>query len=75
MGNLASRVVAMVAQGFLGVLLGFRYWPSAAIGAISYSSLATSFVGRSFGLVAADWLIKTFMALDRRLVSYRAHSA
>jgi hypothetical protein len=71
----AIDVLAMTGLGFVGVLMGFAYWPSTAIAAVSYSSLATSFVGRSFGLVASEWLIRTLMSLDRRLISSRVGSA
>ena len=54
-----------------------RYWPSAAIASVSYSLLATSFLGRSFGLVASEWVIRTLKSVPatRRLVSSRAESA
>jgi transcriptional regulator with XRE-family HTH domain len=71
----AIDVLAVVGLGCAGMLLQFPFWPATAIGALSYSSLATSFFGRSFGLAAADWLFRTLMSLDRRLVSSRAHSA
>ena len=67
---------AMLGLGFAGRYLGFSYWPSAAVGAVSYSILATSIVGRSFGLVAAEWILKTLRSMPsaRRLVSSRAES-
>lgn len=63
--------------GWLGVLLGFDYWPSVAIAAVSYTVLGTSFMGRSVGLVASQWLIRALKSVPgtRRLVSSRAEGA
>lgn len=63
--------------GFMGVLAGFSYWPSAAIVAVSYSSLATFFLGRSFGLAASEWILKALQSLPgtRRLLSSRTENA
>lgn len=68
---------AMFGLGLLGIVLGFTYWPSVAVASVSYSVLATSFVGRSVGLVASEWLIRTLKPAQatRRLVSSRAESA
>jgi hypothetical protein len=73
----AIDLTMMVGLGFLGVLAGLSHWPSAAIASISYSLLATSFIGRSFGLVASEWLIRAVKAIPvgRRLTSSRAESA
>ena len=83
-GRHRERVIAVLIDlsatfglGWLGVPLGFAYWPSVAVVAVSYTALATSFVGRSFGLVASQWLIRTLKSVPaaRRLVSSRAGSA
>ena len=68
---------AMTGLGFAGTLLGFRFWPFTAVAAVSYSVMATSFLGRSFGLVASEWLFRTLRSIPaaRRLVSSRAESA
>jgi transcriptional regulator with XRE-family HTH domain len=68
---------AMLGFGFAGVLLGFPYWPSTAVAAIAYSLIATAFLGRSFGLAAADWIFRTLGSIPatRRLLSSRAQSA
>jgi len=73
----ALDVPAMFGLGFAGALLGFGYWPSTAAAAVGYSVLATAFLGRSFGYVAAEWIIKTLGAIPatRRLLSSRAQSA
>lgn len=73
----ALDLAAVSVLGSLGALLGFSYWPSVAVGSVSYLVLSTSFVGRSFGLVASEWLIRTLRSLParRRLVSSRAESA
>jgi transcriptional regulator with XRE-family HTH domain len=67
----------MLALGQVGVLAGFGYWPSTAVAAVAYSSLATFFTGRSFGLVASEWLIRTLQSMPgtRRLLSSRPESA
>ena len=72
----AIDLTAMAGFGFLGRLAGFSYWPSAAIAAMSYSLLATSFIGRSFGLVASEWIVRTLKSLPatRRLASSRAET-
>jgi len=73
----AIDLTAMVGFGFLGVLAGLTYWPSAAIASVSYSLLATVFIGRSFGLVASEWAIRTLKSVPatRRLASSRVESA
>lgn len=67
---------AMLGLGFAGTLMGLHFWPSTAMFAMSYSVLATFFVGRTFGLVASEWILKTLksMPATRRLVSSRAES-
>ena len=66
----------MLGLGGVGLLAGFGYWPSAAVAAVAYSSLATFFTGRTFGLVASEWMIRTLQSMPatRRLLS-RAESA
>jgi hypothetical protein len=73
----ALDLPVMFGVGFAGTLLGFGYWPSTATVAVAYSVLATAFLGRSFGYVAAEWIIKTLGAIPatRRLLSSRAQSA
>jgi transcriptional regulator with XRE-family HTH domain len=68
---------AMFGLGFAGTLLGFGFWPSTTAAAVGYSVLATAFLGRSFGYVAAEWIIKTLASIPatRRLLSSRAQSA
>lgn len=75
--GVAIDLVAMLAFGLLGVLLGFGYWPSTAIASMAYTALASSIIGRSFGLVASEWLLRTLKSLPaaRRLVSSRAQNA
>ena len=67
----------MLGLGYAGVLAGVSYWPSAAMAAVVYSSLATFFLGRTFGLVASEWTLKTLQALPgtRRLLSSRTENA
>jgi transcriptional regulator with XRE-family HTH domain len=83
-GRHRTRLVAvaidaplMLGLGFAGVLVGFSYWPSAAVGAVSYSSLATFFIGRTFGMAASEWILKTLHSLPstRRLLSSRTENA
>ena len=83
-GRHRTRLVAIVIDaplmftlGFAGVLAGFAYWPSTAIAAVSYASLATFFLGRSFGLVAAEWIFRALQSLPgtRRHLSSRTENA
>ena len=68
---------AMFGLGFAGVFLGFNYWPSTAVAAVCYSVVATALLGRSFGLVASEWIFRTVghMRGARRLLSSRAQNA
>ena len=70
----ASLVLGL---GFVGVLSGFAYWPAAAIAGVSYTSIGTFFLGRSAGLAAAEWILKTLQSLPgtRRLLSSRTENA
>jgi hypothetical protein len=72
----AIDLTAMAGFGYLGVLAGFSYWPSAAIASVSYSLLATAFIGCSFGLVSSEWLIRIVKSvpMTRRLTSSRAET-
>jgi transcriptional regulator with XRE-family HTH domain len=67
----------MLALTLCAVFAGLAFWPSAALVALSYSVLGTALLGRSFGLVAWEWLVRTLrsMPVTRRLVSSRAESA
>ena len=73
----AIDLAAMIGLGLLGMFIDLRFWPSAAIASMSYTVLTTFFVGRSLGVVASEWLIRTLKSLPaaRRLVSSRAESA
>jgi transcriptional regulator with XRE-family HTH domain len=70
-------LVAMLGLGLTGALFGVSYWVTATVSAVAYSTLATALLGRSFGLVAAEWLFRTLGAMPatRRLWSSRAQSA
>lgn len=74
---IAIDAPAVFGLGFVGVLAGFPYWPSAAIAAISYSSLATFVTGRTFGLVASEWILRTLQSMPfaRRVLSSRTENA
>jgi transcriptional regulator with XRE-family HTH domain len=69
--------VAMFGPGGAGLLLGVNYWVSTAVAASAYSLVCAAFLGRSFGLVASEWLLRTLGAwpATRRLVSSRAQNA
>jgi hypothetical protein len=78
--RLAGAVIdaaAMLGLGWVGALAGFDYWVSTAVLAVSYSALATSILGRSPGVAASDWVVRTLktMPAARRLLSSRAQSA
>jgi transcriptional regulator with XRE-family HTH domain len=72
----AIDLAAMVGFGFLGMLAGFSYWRSAGIASMAYSVLATSILGRTFGLLASQWVIRTLKSVPvtRRLISTRAET-
>jgi transcriptional regulator with XRE-family HTH domain len=69
--------VAMFGPGCVGLLLGVNYWVATAIAASAYSLAGAAFLGRSFGLVASEWLLRTLggRPATRRLVSSRAQNA
>jgi len=75
--GVALDLQAMLGLGWAGLLFGFSYWTTTAVAAVSYSVLATSLVGRSFGLVAAEWIFRTLQSMPavRRFLSSRAQSA
>ena len=74
---IAIDTSVVLGLGYVGKLAGFAYWPSAAITGLSYSSFATFFVGRTFGLVASEWILRTLQSLPgtRRLLSSRTENA
>jgi hypothetical protein len=76
---LAIGIDASLALGLgcVGILAGFRYWPSAAIAGVAYASAGTFFLGRPAGLVASEWVLKTLQSMPgaRRLLSSRIENA
>lgn len=75
--GVALDISVIAASTVCAVFAGFGFWPSAALVALGYSVLGTALLGRSFGLVAWEWIVKTLrsMPATRRLVSSRAESA
>jgi transcriptional regulator with XRE-family HTH domain len=73
----AIDLAVIVWVTFCAVLAGSAFWPSMAVIALVYSVLGSVLVGRSFGLVASDWVVKTVRSMPgtRRLVSSRVESA
>ena len=83
-GRNRERITAVVIDlnaafglGWAGQRLGFPFWPSVAVSAIACTVLATSFLGRSAGLVASEWLFRMLKSLPatRRLLSSRTENA
>ena len=74
---IAIDVPTVFGAGLIGPLAGFPYWPSTAVAAVSYFSLATFLIGRTFGLVASEWLLRTLQSMPgaRRLLSSRTENA
>jgi transcriptional regulator with XRE-family HTH domain len=70
-------VPVVLGLGYAGVLAGLAFWPLAALSGLVYSSLATFFTGRTFGLVASEWILRTLQSLPgtRRLLSSRTENA
>lgn len=68
---------AMLACAGVGMLLDQGFWLSLAVGAVGYTLIATALVGRSPGLIASEWIIRTVrpFSAGRRLVSSRAERA
>ena len=67
-------LAAVLASTLGGISLGVPPWPALAMSSIGFSVLATSLAGRSLGLMAAEWLIRTIKSFPaaRRLISSRA---
>jgi transcriptional regulator with XRE-family HTH domain len=63
--------------GFVGVLAGFAFWPSAAVAGVLCTSVGTFFLGRPVGLVASGWIFKALQSIPatRRLLSSRTENA
>ena len=74
---IAIDASVVLGLGYLGRVGGFGYWPSAAIASVAYSSLATFLTGRTFGLLASEWILRTLQPLPgtRRLLSSRTENA
>jgi hypothetical protein len=74
---IAIDAPAMLGLGFMGLLAGFSYWPSTAVAALAYSTLATFFTGRTFGLVASEWILRMLQSIPgtRRLLSSHTENA
>ena len=74
---IAIDVSVVLGLGYVGRLGGFPYWTSTAITGLSYSSVATFVIGRTFGLVASEWVLRTLQSLPgtRRLLSSRTENA
>ena len=74
---IAIDVPVVIGLGYGGTLAGIAFWPSAALSGLSYSSLATFFTGRTFGLVAAERILRTLQSMPatRRLLSSRTENA
>jgi hypothetical protein len=74
---IALDLSMVLGVAYLARLAGLAFWPSAAIAGLTYSSLATFFSGRAFGLVASEWILRTLHSMPgtRRLHSSRAENA
>jgi transcriptional regulator with XRE-family HTH domain len=74
---IAIDVSVVLGLGYVGRLGGFAYWMSTAIAGLSYSSVATFVSGRTFGLVASEWILRTLQSMPgtRRLLSSRTENA
>ena len=85
LGRQRTRIVAAVFDltvtllyDYSGVLLGFAFWRSLAVAAVTYNVIATLFSSRGFGLRVAEWLIRVVSAMPaarRLLVSSRVGGA
>jgi len=70
----AIDALAVVAVGYLAVLLRAPFWPSLAMAAMAYSAVVSLVATKAFGLIAAEWLFRLAAAMPearRRLVSSR----
>ena len=74
---IAIDASVVMGLGYLGKLAGAAYWPSLALTGLFYSSFATFFTGRTFGLVASEWTLRTLQTMPgtRRLLSSRTENA
>jgi transcriptional regulator with XRE-family HTH domain len=74
---IAIDVNVVVGLAYACVLSGLPFWPSAAVAAVSYSSFATFFTARPFGLIASEWIHRTLQSIPgtRRLLSSRTENA
>ena len=61
----------ILSLGRLTVLFGPSFWPALAMISIAYSAASTFLMGRSFGLISCEWILKTVKSMPaaRRLVS------
>jgi transcriptional regulator with XRE-family HTH domain len=76
-GALFDLMVTLL-YGYSGVLLGFGFWRSLAVAAITYHTVATLFSSHGFGLRVAGALIRVVSAMPvarRLLVSSRVEGA
>jgi transcriptional regulator with XRE-family HTH domain len=75
--GVALDLQVTLGAGLAGRLLGLDYWVTTAVAAVAYSTLATMFLGRSLGIAAAEWLLRTLKSLPsaRRILPSRAQSA
>ncbi len=75
--GVALDLPIMLGLGSAGVHLGFSYWTSTALVAVCYSVVATAWLGRSFGMVASEWILRILGSMrgTRRVLSSRAQSA
>jgi transcriptional regulator with XRE-family HTH domain len=75
--GIAIDAAVVLGLGFSGRLAGLAYWPSAAVAALTYSSLGTFFFGRPLGLIASEWAFRTLQAMPvgRRSLSSRTENA
>lgn len=75
--GIALDASVVLGLGYVAKLSGLAYWPSTALTGLSYSGVATFFTGRSFGLVASEWIFRTLQSMPatRRLLSSRTENA
>ena len=75
--GIAIDANVVIGIAYVAGAAGFGFWPSTAIGGFAYSSLATFFMGRTFGLVASEWILKTLQSMRgaRRVLSSRTENA
>ncbi len=75
--GVALDLTTMLGLGAAGRHLGFGYWTSTALVAVCYSVVATACLGRSFGMIASEWILRILGSMrgTRRVLSSRAQSA